>query len=259
MNKRKDTALVTGASSGIGLELTRLLAKDGYDLILAARDEQRLNALAAELKETHGIRVYVMPVDLAVHGAAADLISRIKAEDLHVDILINNAGFNLWGMVADVAEEGLLRMIQVNIAALTELTRLLLPDMLAKRSGKILNLGSTGSFSPGPMSAVYCATKAYVLSFSEALAEEVRGSGVTVTVLCPGPTDTEFALRSDMLKTRAFRSRTMEASQVARIGYRAMMKGKPTVIAGLMNNLMIFGMRFAPRAAVVRTARRIMS
>src|SRR6266496_478445 len=177
----KKTALITGASSGIGLELSRLFAQDGYNLILVARSTQKLHALAVELEQAHGINVTVLPADLSQPGAAQEIHHQVQEKAIQVEAIVNNAGFGVLEELADAPLEDSLQMIQLNVTSLTVLTQLFLTDMLQRRSGRILNIGSTGSFSPVPAMAVYGATKAYVLSFSEAIAEELHGTGVTVT------------------------------------------------------------------------------
>ena len=182
----KETALITGASSGIGLDLARLFAKDGHDVVLVARSEGKLREIAAELERDFGMTAHVIVADLAKPDAPQTLVAQLPVD---VDVLVNNAGFGVLGpfVETDLAKE--LEMIQVNVVALTHLTKLLLPPMVARRRGRVLNVASTAAFQPGPLMAVYYATKAYVLSFSEAIADELRDSGVTVTALCPGPTE----------------------------------------------------------------------
>src|SRR5919201_510439 len=193
---RQKTALITGASSGIGYELTQLFARDGYDLVLLARSQARLAQVADDLQHRYGVAVRVLAYDLAQPTAPTQIVAQLQQEDLAIEALVNNAGFATYGpfVATDLATE--LEMIQVNVVALTQLTKLLLPGMLQRRSGRILNVASTAAFQPGPLTAVYSATKAYVLSFSEALANEVRGSGVRVTALCPGPTRSGFQRRA---------------------------------------------------------------
>lgn len=251
------TALVTGASSGIGLELARLFARDGYHLVLVGRRADRLERLGAELAAGHGIRYRVVGADLASPDAPGAIAETLKQAALPVDVLVNNAGYGLIGRFADTDLAAELRMIQVNVAALTHLTKLLLPAMLARGRGRILNVASTAGFVPGPFMAVYYATKAYVISFSEALGEELRGSGVTVTVLCPGPTRTEFEAAAGITSgTRLFRLPWVaDARSVARAGYAGLMRGKRIVVPGLMNKVMTQAVRVAPRAALVRLAR----
>ena len=243
------TTLVTGASAGIGAELARLFAARGAEVILVARRAERLAALAAEL----GPRARVIVADLADPAAPA----RLFAETGGIDVLVNNAGFGAAGRVAEIACERQLDMIQVNVAALTALTRLYLPAMLARRGGRVLNVASTAAFQPGPGLAVYCATKAYVLSFSEALHAELAGTGVTVTCLCPGATATEFAEVADFNSPGLFRG-AMSAAEVARQGYAATLQGKRLIVTGAENKARAFGVRFAPRGLVLSVARRLL-
>lgn len=232
------TVLITGASSGIGLQLARLFARDGYSLVLVARSQSRLEALAEELNPLTGKPVVVLPADLSKPGAAAWIETQLKAMDIQIDILVNNAGTQVYASFANADLAALSNLLQVNINALMELTRLLLPDMLNAGFGRILNLGSTGSFVPGPLNAVYCASKAFVLSFSEAIAAELDGSGVTVTTLCPGATRTEFVERYGMQNVRLFKN-AMSAEEVAKIGYRALLNRQRTVVAGTANQIQI--------------------
>jgi short-subunit dehydrogenase len=233
-------ALVTGASSGIGAHLARELAKDGHDLILAARRVEPMRALAEKLK-ADGADSVIIAVDLSKTGAAARLAEDLKARGLDIDVLINTAGLGANGRF-DASD--LLRVseiLQVNVVALTELTRLLLPGMVARRRGKVVLVASTAAFQPGPLMAVYSASKAYVLSFGEAIAYELEGSGVTVTTLCPGATDTEFAKVAGAEGTGLFKGSmlpVMKASEVARIGYQALKAGRRVVVIGLLNRIM---------------------
>jgi hypothetical protein len=246
------TALVTGASTGIGRELCKLLARDGYEIFLAARDAGRLAEVAAELLTIGAGAARVIPVGLARKDGPAQLAAALSGTV--PDVLINNAGFGLLGdfSAGDLPRQ--LDMIQVNVTSLVELTGLLLPAMVARSSGRILNVASTASFQPGPGMAIYYATKAFVLSFTEAIAEENRRKGVSVTALCPGPTDTEFQGRAGMLETPLFSGalKIMSAAEVAEIGYRAMLAGKVLSIAGLRNRLGMEGLRLAPRSWVRR-------
>lgn len=255
-NRRHDmaTALITGASGGIGLELSRLLAADKHELVLVARNRGMLQQLADQLQREHGIVIHVIAMDLALANAADALHKELDKRNLHIDYLINNAGFGHNILFAEMSPEDALQMIQLNIATLTQLTRLLLPGMLARKQGKVLNIASTAAFMPGPTQAVYFATKAYVLSFSEALADELAGTGVTVTVYCPGPTHTGFADRADMSKAPMFKI-AMAADVVARGAYRAMLRGRPMAIAGVTNKLLIFSTRFSPRWMVRKITR----
>jgi short-subunit dehydrogenase len=248
-------ALVTGASSGIGRDLARLFAADGYDLILVARRTDRLDELGAALAERHGVRYRTLATDLADPTAPARIVAQLDAT-WAPDILVNNAGFGYLGAVADTPVAETERMIAVNVGALTTLTRLVLPGLLARRRGRILNVASTAGFVPGPLMAVYYATKAYVISFSEALAEEVRGSGVSVTVLCPGPTRTEFQAVAHMETTRLFHMPgVMDAEAVALAGYRGLMRGRRMVVPGVLNRLTAMVPRLAPRGLVPRVVR----
>src|ERR1043165_596969 len=219
------TALITGASSGLGADFARLFAKDGYDLVLVARSEGKLHELARDL----GVKTTVIAADLSKPNAAADVVAQLGA--IEIDALVNNAGVGLAGAFADNDLQTELDMIQLNVVALTQLTKLLLPPMLQRGRGRILNVASTASFQPGPLMAVYYATKAYVLSFSEAIAEELRKTPVTVTALCPGPTATGFVAAANVSETRLFTLMPpMESEKVAHIGYEAMKKGRRVVI-----------------------------
>jgi hypothetical protein len=252
----RPTALVTGASGGIGEELARQLAATGHDLVLVARTEAKLAALAGELATT-GAACTVVPADLAVPGAAAALARELEARALHIDVLVNNAGFADFGPFAQAEPETLTQMVQLNVVTLTDLTRALLPGMLARGRGRVLNVASTAAFFPGPLMSVYYATKAYVLSLSEALADELAGSGVTVTALCPGPTETGFQQRAAMEESRLVRGRRiMDASTVARLGVAGMLAGKRVVVTGAKNRLTVLSPRFLPRRVVPAMVRR---
>ncbi len=250
------TALVTGASTGIGYELCRLLAKDGYSLFLVARDAVALGRVADEMRQAGSPEATNIPTDLGDRGAPERIVNQLHG--VIPDILVNNAGFGQRGRFDELNLGDQLEMIQVNVTALVELTGRLLPAMLRRGSGRVLNIASTAAFQPGPMMAIYFATKAFVLHFSEAIAEEIRRSGVSVTVLCPGPTDTKFQSRSGMEATKLFKSgKVMSAREVAAIGYRAMLKGKTLSIAGFRNRLGMESLRLAPRSIVRKIARRL--
>ena len=251
------TALVTGASSGIGYELAKLFLDDGYRLVMVAQDAARLTAIAQDLAKRRAISVKVIAKDLALPSAPVDIVAELDRERIVVDVLVNNAGFGTYGPFADSDPDGQWRMMQVNMVALTSLTRLLLPGMLTRRAGRILNVASTAAFQPGPLMAVYYASKAYVLSFSEALANELRGSGVSVTVLCPGPTRTEFQRRAGVAHATFMRGRIMDARSVALSGYRGLMAGKTLVIPGVRNRLLTSAVRCVPRAWATRIVRSI--
>jgi short-subunit dehydrogenase len=246
----RETVLITGASSGIGGELAKLFAADGSSLVLVARREDRLQKLAQELRDEHGTDARVLPGDLAQGYTPDRLCEQLCAHGIAVDVLVNNAGFGARGAVADLPLERQVELIQVNVTALTHLTRLLLPGMLERHRGAILNLSSTAGFQPGPNMAVYYASKAYVLSFTEGLAEELSGTGVTATCLCPGPTATEFAAGAGMESSRLFRLGAMDQATVARAGYRGLRRGDVVVVPGARNRAMAASVRFAPRALV---------
>ncbi|GHG39175.1 short-chain dehydrogenase [Deinococcus indicus] len=261
LNMRTSTALITGASSGIGESLARQLAAHGAHLILVARTEDRLHALAAELGARYRVQVHVLPADLNRPGAAAELHAAVQARGLNVDILVNNAGLGGYGEFSTQPSDEIDRMIAVNISALTGLTRAFLPDMLARGRGRVLNVASTAAFQPGPLMAVYYATKAYVLSFSEAVAEEVAGSGVSVTALCPGPVQTGFQAvsrlgESDLLNGPA-RLVILSADEVARQGVRGLLVGQRVVVAGRLNRVQTLLPRLLPRAVVTRLIGRV--
>ncbi len=254
-----NTALITGATTGIGYELTKLFANDGFNLVLVARNEERLSAIKSDLSEKYGISIKTIAKDLSLPESSQAIYDELEKESIMIDILVNNAGFGLHGFFCETDIEMELKMIRLNIIALTHLTKLMLKDMISSDGGKILNVASTAGFIPGPLMAVYYATKAYVLSFSDALSNELSGTGITVTVLCPGPTKTEFANVANTNNTTLFNTafmKVMSAEKVARIGYRALMKGESTVIAGFMNKLIIqSAVRTSPRKIVAKITR----
>ena len=253
----RPVALVTGASSGIGLDLAKTFAQHGHDLVLVARSEGKLQELAVELEKRNDITAHVVACDLARAGAAAELVRELQQRAIDVDVLVNNAGYGLAGAFAENDLQRELDMIQVNLVALTALTKLLLQPMLARKRGRILNVASTAAFQAGPLMAVYYATKAYVLSFTEAIADELRDSGVTVTALCPGPTATGFADVAKMTQSRLFTMmRPMSSASVARAGYRGLMAGKRLVIPGAKNKLLVQSLRISPRRAVTALVRK---
>lgn len=242
------TALVTGASAGLGEEFARLLAKDGHNPVLVARNGQRLQQLADELRQRYGVTPHVFPCDLSQPGAAQDLYAALRQADLCIDILINNAGFGLNGKYYENPAEQEFALLQVNVVAVAQLTRLILPGMVARGLGRVLNIASTAAFQPGPGMAGYFASKAYVLSLSEALAEELKGTGVSVTALCPGPTETEFIDRAGMEESLLFKLAKQSAHKVASIGYQAMLKGEAVVVPGVHNWAVTQTVRLAPRS-----------
>jgi short-subunit dehydrogenase len=255
----RPVALVTGASSGIGLAFAQVFAEHGYDLVLVARSSMSLNKLATELKEKHGAQAFVIPCDLSDPASAENLHAEVLRRGIQIDALVNNAGFNFYGPFAEIELATDMDMIQVNLTSLVVLTKLFLRDMVSRKAGRILNVGSTASFGPAPNVSLYAATKAFVLSFSEGLSEEVKGTGVTVGVLCPGSTRTEFAARAGMLNTKIFSGELMSARAVAETGFLAMMQGRMTTITGFANKFQVWSMRFAPRAMVVRIAKGLLS
>jgi short-subunit dehydrogenase len=254
---RGRTALITGASGGIGEELAKVFAERGFDLVLVARTEAKLAALGESLAERHGIRAIPIAADLSQSESPAEVVAQLASRGLTVDVLVNNAGFAAYGKFQEIDLGHQRQLIQVNIAALTELTHHLLPGMLARRRGKILNVASTAAFMPGPLMAVYYASKAYVLSFSEALNNELAGTGVTVTALCPGPTSSGFQARAQMEESRLVRGREiMDATTVARAAYAALMRGRPLVIPGRSNWLVTLMPRLLPRRIIPGIVRR---
>ena len=256
LTKSAPTALITGASSGIGYELAKLFAKDHHNLVLVARNGPRLEQVANELQRQFGITVRMVALDLTAPTAPQSLFDELRRDGVKVDILVNNAGYGKFGEFAEVALEESAGQIHLNITALTSLTRLFVGPMLKRGSGKIMNVASTAGFQPGPLMAVYYATKAYVISFSEALANELAGKGITVTCLCPGATETAFAGRAGNDQSRLFKKlRPMEAKTVARAGYQGLLKGKTIVIPGLHNWLVAQSVRFSPRKMATAVSR----
>jgi uncharacterized protein len=252
------TVLITGASTGIGYEFGKLFAADHYRVVITATNEKRLNENAQELREKYSAHVDVIACDLSVSSGVTTLVGELKNRSIDVDVLVNNAGIGSYGAFSKTPREAELVLLQINIVALTELTKLLLGPMLERRTGQILNVGSTAGFVPGPGMAVYYASKAYVLSFSEALACELEGTGVTVTLLCPGPTKTEFQKRAGMEKNRLFATiKPMTAARAAKKGYLGMQRGQVIVIPGIFNKTMAASSRLVPRGAIPHMVRKI--
>jgi uncharacterized protein len=246
------TALITGASVGIGRDLAELFARDGHHLILTARNESQLQESAAKLRAQYHVNVDVIVQDLSTAGASQRIFEQLQQKP--IDYLVNNAGFGTHGPFAEADLQSQLSMLHVNVVALTHLTRLILPGMLARESGRIMNVASLAAFLPGPFMAVYYASKAYVLSFSEALASEIAGSGVTVTALCPGGTKTEFQKRAGIGEVQG-KSNATSSIEVAQIGYKAMMRGQSSVVTGFANKFSAFALRFVPRSAAAAIAK----
>jgi short-subunit dehydrogenase len=252
MTTKRLTALITGASAGLGLEYAKLFAADGHDLVLVARRRDKLDQLAAELIQRHSIAVQVIAADLSQPGAAQQIWDRTQAEKIEVDFLVNNAGFGSSGRFVELDAKRELEMVDVNVRVLVELSRLFLPAMVSRQRGRLLNIGSTAGFVPGPFMATYYASKAFVISFTEALAYELQGSGVTATVSCPGATATEFATQAGNADTGLFQSGVADSASVARHGYQAMLAGQVVAIPGLKNKLTAQSARFSPKALVTR-------
>lgn len=245
----KQTALVTGASSGIGKALARQFASKGYDIVAVASKEAKLDCATAELATTYHVDVIEISRDLTEAAAPQDIYDEVTQRGIVVDVLVNDAGVGRGGPFAESTIDNDMHLIRLNVEALTCLTKLFLRDMLLRDSGKILNVGSVAGFQPGPLLAVYHATKAYVNSFTEALAEELKDTNVGVTLLCPGPTDTDFFARAGMEDTRVFESgMLMEPEKVAEIAYDALMDGERVIIPGMSNKVMTFTRRLMPLA-----------
>ncbi len=246
------TALITGASTGIGREIAICCARDGHDLVLVARSQDKLERLASEMAEAHGVTACVVRQDLADPEGPSRVKRAVEEKGWKVDLLVNNAGFGYRGAFLEGDIDMQLEMLRLNVMSLTHLTHLFLPGMLERGHGRILNVASTAAFQPGPLMAVYYAAKAYVLSFSEALSEELRGSGVTVTALCPGPTESEFPNRAGTKGSRLLALGQAKTRPVAVAGYRGMMAGSAVVVPGLLNKLLAQSLRLTPRAIVRR-------
>ncbi|MFA7493790.1 MAG: SDR family oxidoreductase [Proteiniphilum sp.] len=254
-----ETALITGASKGIGKELAFLFAKSRCNLILTARSGEKLESLKEQLENRYGISVYPLVKDLSCAGAAEELFQEVKKKGLDVDYLVNNAGFGDYGSFSDTPWKRYEEMIILNITSLTHLTHLFVQEWKGRKRGRILNLSSTAAFQPGPMMAVYFASKAFVLHLSEALGNELKGDHISVTALCPGPTSTHFGEVSNMNASQLVKNvKIADAGEVAKLGFKAMMKGKPVVIHGAMNKLAPFGIRFLPRKWVTILSAKIM-
>ena len=254
------TALVTGASMGIGVDLAECFAKDGYDLILTARSEAALNEVADRLAQKYKVKAATIALDLGQHGAGHRLADQIKSRGLAVDVLVNNAGYGIAGGLDGSDEAGQLGMIDLNVRALVELTHIYWPAMLANKRGGVLNVASTAAFQPGPLMAVYYASKAFVLSFSEALWREAQGTGVHVSCLCPGPTVSKFRERAGTGKTKLSRMGTpMSSASVADMGYGAFQKNQRVMITGTRNRILARLGPFLPRKALLNTVYDIQS
>jgi uncharacterized protein len=252
------TALVTGASNGIGLELAKIHASKGDNLVLVARNLEKLNEIKADLEKKFNIKVYNIGKDLSKPNAALEVYNETNQQKIQIDYLINNAGFGDFGMFVETDWHKELQMINLNITTLTQFTKLYVQDMVKRGNGKIMNVASTAAFQSGPTMAVYYATKAYVLSFSEAVDNEVSDKGVTVTTLCPGATESGFQAAAAMEESALVKGKKLpSAKEVAEYGYTSMMNGKTVAIHGMMNYIMANSVRFTPRALVVKLTRLI--
>jgi short-subunit dehydrogenase len=255
----KNTALITGASNGIGLELAKIHASKGGDLVLVARNKFKLDEIKIELEKQFKISVYTIGKDLSLTNAAQEIYDETNKENIQVDYLINNAGFGDFGMFAETDWNKELQMINLNITSLTHFTKLYLQDMVKRRSGKIMNVASTAAFQSGPTMSVYCATKAYVLSFTEAISNEVIDKGITITALCPGATETGFQAAGGLDDSKLFKDKKLPtAKEVAQYGYASMIKGKIVAIHGIMNYIMSNSIRFIPRSLVLKISRKML-
>ena len=262
-----ETVLITGASSGIGYELAKIYAKNGHNLVVVARNKDKLEILKKEIFEeiSKNIKITVIENDLSLENAAERLYNQVKSEKLKINVLVNNAGVGIYGKFSEFDEETMKRndaMINLNIKAVVELTRLFLNDMLKDGNGGILNVSSIAAFMPGPLMSTYYASKAFVQSFTEAVREEVRndvrGKNIRISALCPGPTDTGFEKSSNLEESSLFeRLKVMAAKKVAEIGYKEFQKGKAVIIPGIFNRIAVFGIRFLSRKFVVKMARKL--
>ncbi|CAN5789375.1 SDR family oxidoreductase [soil metagenome] len=247
------TALITGASSGFGAQFTRLFAADGWNVVMVARGGAAMEALAREIEHAHAVEATVVPTDLSAPGASAELAAELGGRGIVADALVNNAGFSTYSEFWRDDPSKQSSMLQVNVVALTELSRLIVPGMVERGRGRVLHLGSVASFGAAPMTAAYAATKAYVLWLSLAMAEELKGTGVTVTCLCPGPSETAFQERATMQDSALIRGKQLSsAREVAVTGYTAMKAGAPYVVTGGASKAFAFGSRFLPRTLTAR-------
>ena len=254
---RRPTALITGASAGIGAELAKVFAAKKHDVVLVARRRDALEALAGAIEGKHGVKATVIADDLREAEAPERIFAAVREAGIHVDVLVNNAGFGLAGEFSETPIEREIDMVQVNITALMHLTKLFIAPMLKRRAGYVMNVASTAAFFPGPLQSVYYASKAFVLSFSQALAEELEPAGVSVTCLCPGPTETEFAQAAGMKSVRLPNLDLAEADDVAEFGYRAMKARERVAVHGGRNKLVVQAQRFVPRRLIARAMSRM--
>jgi short-subunit dehydrogenase len=249
-------ALITGGSAGIGVALAEVFAAQGHDLILVSRNREKLERRGGDIQKKFGVQVTCIAEDLTDPAGPRRLHDAVLERGLDVEYLVNNAGVGLYGQFAATDLGAELKMIQLNVTSVVDLTKRFLPSMIERRSGRILNVASTAAFVPGPWMSVYYATKAFLLSFSQAIDHELKPNGITVTTLCPGPTESEFKVRAGSERSRLFEAFVMDAPSVARVGFDAMMKGKPVAIPGLRNKAIPVATRFAPRSMVVTLSER---
>lgn len=257
-SRQKKTVLITGAASGIGYQLTQIFARHSYNLVLVDKNEEKLTEILDEFPQKFGIFVKVFTQDLSIPTSPEEIFTELQQASIKIDVLINNAGFGTYGAFNETDLNIELKMLQVNIVSLTHLTKLFLKDMVEQNYGKILNVASAAAFQPGPLMAVYFATEAYILSFSEAIANELEGTGVSVTVLCPGLTASEFQRTAAMKDSKIARlKRMMETETLAKIGYRGLMTNKTVVVPGMRNKILTESVRFTPRNLVTKVVRSI--
>ena len=256
--EKRQTALITGATSGFGYEFAKIFAREGYDLVIVARHAKNLNAVAKELSAAHGVKITVIPRDLSRQKAAFELYDMIKKKKIAVDVLINNAGFGTYGRYHETDTGSELDLVNLNVLSAAMLMKLCLADMVKRKRGKILNVASMGAFQPGPYMANYCASKSYLLSLSEAVAAELHGTNVTVSALCPGVVITGFQKRAQNIHIGIHKGKHQSAATVADIGYRGLMKGKAVIIPELKSKIQISGNRIFPRSLVRFVVRKMM-
>jgi short-subunit dehydrogenase len=249
-------ALITGGSVGIGAALADVFAANGHDLILVSRNRDKLEARGRAIHTQFGVNVVCIPEDLTDPQGAPRLHEEVTGLGLEVNYLVNNAGVGLYGKFATTDLDAELKMIQLNVTSVVDLTKRFLPSMMARRSGRILNIASIAAFLPGPWMSVYFATKAFLLSWSQAIDYELKPNGITVTTLCPGPTESEFKVRAGSERSRLFEAYVMDAPRVARVGYEAMMKGKAVAIPGLRNKMIPVAARLTPRPLIAKLSHR---
>lgn len=258
----KEWALITGASTGLGKDFCELFSRDKFNLIMVARNKEKLHELAMELKQKYGIEIEIFPTDLSLQENIEKLIDFIKEKNITVEYLINNAGIGVYGKFSETQWRQEYQMMELNMISLTHLMKKVIPMMLENKKGKILNVASTAAFQPGPLMGIYFATKAYVLSLSEALNEELKNTGVTITTLCPGPTETEFfkSAKMESLKFADTKSVFMMTSkEVAEIGYKSLMNSERVIVAGIINKISAFSTRFLPRPLLAKIAQQLLN